>query len=58
MSQLTTAKIAAAADLASAKATITEYIGELEASVNANKKLLIGVGTLCLLLGAAIGHVV
>ena len=58
MSILSSLKTAAAADLATAKSTVTNYVAELEASVKANRTLLIATGVAGAFLGAVIGHLV
>lgn len=58
MSILSSLKTAAVADLATAKSTVTNYVAELEASVKANRTLLIATGVASAFLGAVIGHLV
>lgn len=58
MSTLTTLKSAASGKLAAAESDVKNYVLELEATVNAHKPLLIGVGVGCLLIGVVIGHLI
>lgn len=58
MSILSNLKGLASSKLAAAHADVQAYVGELEMQLSANKKLLIGVAAVCLLIGAAVGHAV
>lgn len=58
MSQITSLKAAAAAKLSGAEAAVKNYVTELEATVNQNRLLLIGVGIACLVVGAVAGHLI
>ena len=58
MSELTSLKAAAAAKLVSVDSAVLTYVKGLEAAVNTNKLLVIGVGVAGLVIGWVIGHLV
>lgn len=58
MSEFSSLKAAASAKLVSADSTVKTYVAQLEASINANRLLVIGVGLVGLVVGGVIGHLI